>query len=172
MTFPNSLTIPFPPATISSFSSLWVFFCFVSKLKEVNSDPGVQSTQIAAAAPKSRQSCPTLCDPIDGGPSGSPIPGIFQASILEWVAISFSSAGKWKVKVKLLSRVLLLATAWTIATRLLHPWDFPGKNTGVDYHFLSRGSSWFMDWTQVFCIAGRFFIIWATREAPYMQMNL
>ena len=59
----------------------------------------------AAAAAKSLQSCPTLCDPIDGSPPGSPIPGILQARILEWVAISFSNAWKWKVKVKSLSRV-------------------------------------------------------------------
>ena len=47
---------------------------------------------VAAAAAKSLQSCPTLCDPIDGGPPGSPIPGILQAITLEWVAISFSNA--------------------------------------------------------------------------------
>ena len=64
---------------------------------------------------KSLQSCPTLCDPIDASPPGSPVPGILQARTLEWVAISFSSAGKWKVKVKLLSRVRLLATPWTAA---------------------------------------------------------
>ena len=58
---------------------------------------------------KSLQSCPTLCDPIDGRPPGSPVPGILQARTLEWVAISFSNAGKWKVKVKSLSRVRLLA---------------------------------------------------------------
>ena len=69
----------------------------------------------AAAAAKSLQSCPTLCDPRDGSPPGSPIPGIFQARILEWVAISFSNAWKWKVKVKSLSRVWLLATPWTAA---------------------------------------------------------
>ena len=67
----------------------------------------------AAAAAKSLQSCLTLCDPTDGSPPGSPIPGILQARILEWVAISFSDAWKWKVKVKLLSRVWLLATSWT-----------------------------------------------------------
>ena len=61
----------------------------------------------AAAAAKSLQSCPTLCNPIDSSPPGSPIPGILQARILEWVAISFSNAWKWKVKVKLLSRVRL-----------------------------------------------------------------
>ena len=61
------------------------------------------------------QSCPTLCDPIDGRPPGSPIPGILQARTLEWVAISFSSAWKWKVKVKSLSCVRLLVTSWTAA---------------------------------------------------------
>ena len=69
----------------------------------------------AAAAAKSLQSCPTLCDPMDGSPPGSPIPGILQARPLEWVAISFSSAWKWKVKVKLLSRVWLFETPWTAA---------------------------------------------------------
>ena len=67
----------------------------------------------SAAAANSPQSCPTLCDPIDVSPPGSPIPGILQARTLEWVAISFSIAWKWKVKVKSLSRVRLLATPWT-----------------------------------------------------------
>ena len=69
----------------------------------------------AAAATKLLQSCPTLFDPIDGSPPGSPIPGILQARTLEWVAISFSNAWKWKVKVKSLSPVWLLATPWTAA---------------------------------------------------------
>ena len=73
------------------------------------------SLVIAAGAAKSLQSCPTLCDPIDGSPPGSPIPGILQASTLEWVAISFSNAWKWKVQVKSFSRVQLLATPWTVA---------------------------------------------------------
>ena len=64
----------------------------------------------AVAAAKSLQSCPTLCDPIDGSPSGSPVPEILQARTLEWVAISFSNAWKWKVKAKSLSRIWLLAT--------------------------------------------------------------
>ena len=67
-----------------------------------------------AAAAKSLQWCPTLCGPIDGSPPGSPIPGILQA-ILEWVAISFSNAWKWKVKVKSLSHGQLLETSWTAA---------------------------------------------------------
>ena len=65
-----------------------------------------------AAAAKSLQSCPTLCDPRDGSPPGSPVPGILQAITLEWVAISFSNAWKWKVKVNSLSRVRLLATLY------------------------------------------------------------
>ena len=69
----------------------------------------------AAAAAKLHQSCLTLCDPIDGSPPGSAVPGILQARILEWVAISFSNAWKWKVKVKSLSRLWLLATSWTAA---------------------------------------------------------
>ena len=68
-----------------------------------------------AAAAKSLQLCLTLCDPIDGSPPGSPVPGILQARTLEWVAISFSNTSKWKVKVKWLSRVGLLATPWTAA---------------------------------------------------------
>ena len=76
----------------------------------------------SAAAAKSLQSCQTLCDPIDGSPPGSPVPRILQARTLEWVAISFSNAWKWKVKVKSLSRVWLLATPWTAAYHgLLYP---------------------------------------------------
>ena len=70
---------------------------------------------LAAAAAKLLQSCPTLCDPIDGSPPGYPIPGILQARKLEWVANFFSNAWKWKVKGKSLSRVWLLATSWTTA---------------------------------------------------------
>ena len=75
----------------------------------------VRSRVKAAAAAKSLQTCPTLCDPIDGSPPGSPVPGILQARTLEWVAISSSNAWKWKVKVKPLSRIWLLATPWTAA---------------------------------------------------------
>ena len=71
--------------------------------------------QPLAAAAKSLQSCPTLWDPIDDSPPGSPIPGILQARTLEWVSIFFSNAWKWKVKVKSLSHVRLLATPWTAA---------------------------------------------------------
>ena len=69
----------------------------------------------AAAAAKSFQLCLTRWDPIDGSPSGSPVPGILQARTLEWVAIYFSNAWKRKVKVKSLSRVQPLVTPWTAA---------------------------------------------------------
>ena len=73
----------------------------------------------------SLQSCPTLCNRIDSSPPGSPIPGILQARVLEWVAISFSNAWKWKVKVKPLSRVWLLATLWTAAYQAPPSMEFP-----------------------------------------------
>ena len=73
---------------------------------------------------KSLQLCPTLRDPIDGSPTGFPVPGILQARTLEWVAISFSKAWKWKVKVKSLSRVRLLVTPWTAAYRAPPPIGF------------------------------------------------
>ena len=73
----------------------------------------------AAAAAKSLQSCLTLCDPIDGSPPGSPNPGILQARTLEWVAISFPNAWKWRVKVRSLSRAWLLATPLTAAHQAL-----------------------------------------------------
>ena len=88
----------------SSFMSFLVFRRFLLKYKPA-----------AAAAAKSLQSCPTLCNPIDGSPPGSPNPGILQARTLEWVAISFSNAWKWKVNMKSLSCVRLLATPWTAA---------------------------------------------------------
>ena len=126
----------------------------------------LQWPERAAAAAKSLQSCPTLCDPMDSSPQGSPVPGILQARTLEWVAISFSNAWEWKVKGKSLSHVRLLATPWTaahqaqplfpqrwqvlsrvwfsatprtVAARLLCPWDSSGKNTGVGCHALLQG---------------------------------
>ena len=75
---------------------------------------------VAAAAAESLQSCPTLCDPIDGSPPGSPIPGILQARALERVAISFSNASKYKVKVKSLSRVrYCMLENWMAKLRLI-----------------------------------------------------
>ena len=106
-----------------------------------------------------------LCDPIDGSSPGSPVPGILQARTLEWVAISFSNAWKWKVKVKSLSRV-----------RLRDPMDcsLPGSSLHgilqarvlewVAISF-SWASSWPRDWTWISRIPGRCFNLWATREA-------
>ena len=95
----------------------------------------------SAAAAKSLQSCSTLCDPIDGSPPGSPVAGILKARTLEWVTISFSNAWKWKVKAKSLSRVQLLAPHGLQPARLLRPWDFPGKSTGVGCHCLLQPTS-------------------------------
>ena len=83
----------------------------------INYKPGttVLVILLLTATAKSLQSCPTLCDPIDGSPPGFPVPGILQARTLEWVAMSFSNAWKWKVKVKPLSRVRPSATPWTAA---------------------------------------------------------
>ena len=100
----------------------------------------------AAATAKSLQSCPTLCSPIDGSPPGSPVLGILQdtGGTLEWVAISFSNAWKWKVKVKSLSHVWLLATPWTTAYQAPLSWDFPGKSTGVGCHCLLHKPLYFV----------------------------
>ena len=78
-----------------------------------------------AAAAKSRQSCLTLCNSIDSSPPGSSVPGILRARTLEWVAISFSNAWKWKVKVKSLSCVRLFVTPWIIAYQAPPSMGFP-----------------------------------------------
>ena len=91
--------------------------------------------QSEAVAAKSLPSCLTLCDPIDGSPPGSAVPGILQARTVEWVAISFSNAWKWKVKVKLVMSDPQRPHGLQ-PTRLLHPWDFQGKSTGVGCHCL------------------------------------
>ena len=92
-----------------------------------------QNSAAAAAAAKSLQSCPTLCEPRDGNPPGSPVPGILLARTLEWVAVSFSNVWKWKVKVKSLSVSDSSRPHGLQPIRLLHPWDFPGKSTGVGW---------------------------------------
>ena len=101
-----------------------------------SSSQGLPLFTAAAAAAKLLQSCPTLCDPGDGSSPGSPIPGILQARTLEWIAISFSNAWKWKVKVKSLSRVLLLATPWTAASQAPLSMGFSRQEywSGVPFH--------------------------------------
>ena len=112
------------------------------------------SHSAAAAAAKSLQSCPTLCNPIDGSPPGSSVPWILQARRLEWVAISLSNACKWKVKVKSLSCVRLFPTPWTAAYQappsmefsrqeywsglpLPSPTEPLGKTNYISYSFIS-----------------------------------
>ena len=110
------------PSSVSGTTCLWRQdkVVIMNKSLEPEHCPGNTNSTMylmyaAAAAAKSLQSCPTLCDPIDRSPPGSPVPGIIQVRTLEWVAISFSNAWKWKVKVKSLSLVQLLATPWTAA---------------------------------------------------------
>ena len=97
------------PHIINVFNRVSYFLLYWCVLTSVFKQP--------TAAAKSLQSCPTLCDPVDSSLSGSPVPGILQARILEWVAISFSNAWRWKVKAEPLSRVWLWATPWTAAYR-------------------------------------------------------
>ena len=100
------------------WSQDWKRSVFIPIPKEGN------AKESSTAAAKSLQSCLTLCDAIDGSPSGFSVPGILQAKTLEWVAISFSNAWKWKVKVKSLSRVQRLATTWTAAYQTLPSMGF------------------------------------------------
>ena len=164
--------------------------CIWKKVKVAQSCPtlcdSMDYTAAAAAAAKSLQLCPTLWDPIDGSPPGSPVPGILQARTLEWVAISFSIA--WKVKVKSLSRVRLLATPWTAAYQAPPSMGFSRQEywsglplpSPMDYTVygilqvrilewvvfpFSKGSSQPRDQTQGSWIVGGFFTSWATREA-------
>ena len=102
------------PSEDSRSSMLHVFGVFLVPLAG-SSSMWSQETVLLRIAAKSLQSCPTLCDPIDSSQPGSPVPGILQARTLEWVAISFSNAWKWKVKVKALSCIRLIATPWTAA---------------------------------------------------------
>ena len=96
----------------------------------------------AAAAAKSLQSCPTLRDPIDGSSPGSPVPGILQARTLEWVAISFSNAWKWKVKVKSLSCVRLFTTPWTVAYQAPPPMGFSRQGYWSGVPLPSPSDAW------------------------------
>ena len=94
-------------------------------------------TTADAAAAKSLQLCPTLCDPIDGSPPGSAVPGILRVRTLEWVAISFSNAWKWKVKVKSLSRAWLLVTPRTAAYQAPPPMAFSRQEYWSGLHLPS-----------------------------------
>ena len=105
--------------------------------------------ELSAAAAKSLQSCLTLCDPIDSSSPGSPVPGILQARTLEWVAISFSNAWKWKVKMKSLSHVRLLGSPWTAAHQAPPSMGFFRQEywSGVPFAYLHSIVGEFGQWT-------------------------
>ena len=115
--------------------------------------PKMETFYAAAAAAKSLQLCPTLCDPIDGSPPGSTIAGILQARTLEWVAISFSNAWEWKVKVKSLSRFRLLATPWTAAYQAPPPMglSIPSRENLIDCFFLAHFCFKHCLWLRFWC---------------------
>ena len=120
LTFKSLYNGPWHPHLMSLFILNTTQLCMHVSSMNWQGDPKVD----AAAAAKSLQSCPTLCDPIDRNQPGSPVLGILQARILEWVAISFSKAWKWKVKVQSLSCVRLPATSWTAAYQALPSMGF------------------------------------------------
>ena len=177
---PEFLKIPFK-FNMSEFSSAWLKFQLVGFIQHSSQLKSlwkwILSSMVLAvfpgfnppAAAKSLQSFLTLCDPIDGSLSGSTVPGILQARTLEWVTISFSSASKWKVKVKSLSRV------WPPGlqpTRLLRPWEVPGKSTGVGCHCLLPLSnicscfyvfylrSWSFNHYEIFLCTSQVYFVW------------
>ena len=118
----SGVLLPSPPYIIyltCIHFDVYSFNSFVLHSCWINLHSHQQYAAAAAAAAKSLQSCPTLCNPVDGSPPGSPVPGILQARTLEWVAISFSNAWKWKVKVKSLSHVRPSAIPWTAAFQAL-----------------------------------------------------
>ena len=108
----------------------------VGRLEEKQVLKHTEPEAAATAAAKSLQSCPTLYDPRDGSPPGSSIPGILQSRTLEWVAISFSNAWKWKVKVKSLSGVRLFAAPWSVAYQAPPSMGFSRQEYWVGCHCL------------------------------------
>ena len=124
----------------------------------------------AAAAAKLRQSCPILCDPIDGSPLGSSVPGVLQARTLEWITISFSNAWQWKVKVKSLSRVLLFATPRTAAYQAPPPMGFSMQEWGAIA--FSRGSSLPRDQTCIYPALAEGSLPLTPPGKPHLDVNL
>ena len=129
-----------------------------------NSDPvrpneqiNLKKVSVTGITAKLLQSCPTLCDPRDGSPPGSPVPGLLQARTLEWVAISFSNVGKWKVKVKSLSRVRSSATPWTAAFQATPSMGFSRQEywSGVPLPSPMLNMNvvhiWYLDWWPRIC---------------------
>ena len=110
--------------------------CIRAKMRVLETSQDIPENVAAAAAAKLLQSCPILCDPWDGSPSGFPIPGILQARTLEWVVISFSNAWKWKVKVKSESEVAQLCPT------LSNPMDCSLPGSSVHGIFQARVLEW------------------------------
>ena len=129
--------VAYPFSRGSSWPRNWTSIsCIAGRLFTSWATREAQCPAAAAAAAKSLQSCPTLCDPRDGSPPGSPIPGILQARTLEWRAISFSNAWKWKVKMKSFSCVRLLATPRTAAYQAPPSMKVPNnKNRSILRHW-------------------------------------
>ena len=128
------------------------------------------SSYHAAAVAKSLHSCPTLCDPIDGSPPGSPIPGILQARTLEWIAISFSNAWKWKVNVKSLRHVRLLATPWTTVYQAPPSMGFPRQEYWSGLPLPSPSSYHRQQFYQVFCLALQVSLAFQTLMFVYLNL--
>ena len=121
---------------------------------------------------KSLQSCLTLCDPIDGSPPGSPVPGILQARTLEWVAISFSNACKWKVKGKSLSYAWLLATPWTAAFQAPLSMGFSRQEYWSGVPLPSPGTTMAVSpIIDISLYCGAFVTIWTNIDALYYYYN-
>ena len=118
------------------------------------------------------QSHPTLCNPMECSPTGSSVHGILHARTLEWVAIAFSNACKWKVKVKSLSCVWLFRPLWTIVCQAPLSMEFSTQKYWSGFHSILQGPFGPRDWTRVSNIAGRSFIIWATRKVHIFALKL
>ena len=118
----------------------------------------------AAAAAKSLQ---TLCDPVDGSPPGCSIPEILQARTLEWAAISFSNAWKWKVKVKLLSRVWLFATPWTAAYQAPPSMGFSRQEywSGLPCPSPKKAECWRINAYELWCWRRVLRVLWTARRS-------
>ena len=157
-------------------------WCFISKVMGIRFSE--QLTGCAAAA-KSLQSCPTLCDPIDGSPPGSPVPGILQARTLEWVAISFSWQGVGYenlfnnlIRIHSLLQGIFLTQGLNLGflhcRQILYRLSHQGSPRILEWvaFSFSRGSFWSRNQTGVLCVTGGFFTSWATREAQFIYIYI
>ena len=173
---------------VDTYICIYIFLLFSCSLVS-NSFQPMDYFLAAATAAKSLQSCPTLYNPIDGSPPGSPVPRILQARTLELVAISFSNAWKWKVKVKSLSRVQLIATPWTAAYQappsmgfsrqeywsgVPSPSPLPSWQASLSFtvsqSLLKLTSIKLITW--VFHVTGRLFIVSAIRSCIYIHIYI